>query len=271
MSLANLKASKLIDDSDLTEHLYNIKTRGYSLIHNFLNEDSCQVLKKTMCNSIEKYQPTKSSLRSFHDKYQIHDLINTDINYGYLLEDPRLQQLISPFLGDCWIMYAATSSSIPPGGVNYASRLHVDSPRFSKDYIFNMGLIWTLDDYTAENGALKILPGSQNCEKIPTLDFFEKNSTQIICKSGTLLVFNARTVHKTCVNESINWSHSMTLNACRSFMKQRIDWVRFIPEHISSKLNLQARRLIGFDTRLPTSLEEFFVPEEERLYKSNQG
>ena len=30
-------------------------------------------------------------------------------------------------------------------------------------------------------------------------------------------------------------------------------------------------RLIGFDTRLPTSLEEFFLPEERRLYKPGQG
>jgi hypothetical protein len=53
-------------------------------------------------------------------------------------------------------------------------------------------------------------------------------------------------------------------------MKQRMDWVRFIPSKISDQLNTQARRIIGFDTRLPSSLEEFFLPENERLYKANQ-
>jgi hypothetical protein len=50
-----------------------------------------------------------------------------------------------------------------------------------------------------------------------------------------------------------------------------MDWVRFIPDEISNQLNQSARRIIGFDTRLPTSLEEFFLPEEQRLYKPNQG
>jgi hypothetical protein len=54
-------------------------------------------------------------------------------------------------------------------------------------------------------------------------------------------------------------------------MKQRVDWVRFIPQAISGALNGQARRIIGFDTRLPTSLDEFFVPDDQRLYKPNQG
>jgi len=28
--------------------------------------------------------------------------------------------------------------------------------------------------------------------------------------------------------------------------------------------------LIGFDTRVPTSMEEYLLPEEQRLYKANQ-
>jgi hypothetical protein len=53
-------------------------------------------------------------------------------------------------------------------------------------------------------------------------------------------------------------------------MKQRMDWVRFVPKEIVEQLNEQARRIIGFDTRLPTSLDEFFVSDSERLYKPNQ-
>ena len=194
-----------------------------------------------------------------------------DINFAKLLEDHRLQQLVAPHLGKHWIMYAMTSSSIPPYGENYAARLHVDCPRFHPGYIFNMGMIWALDDYTVDNGALKILPGSQHSDISPRFDFFEENAVQVLCKAGSLILFNAKTYHRTCINNTNEWSHSMTLNACRSYMKPRMDWVKFIPQNISNQLNEQARRLIGFDTRIPSSLEEFFVPEELRLYKANQG
>jgi ectoine hydroxylase-related dioxygenase (phytanoyl-CoA dioxygenase family) len=261
----------LYSQDDIQDHYYNITTRGYSIFESFLNLKECEILKVSMMTALGNYKPLDDIERSVLDKHQIHDLIVSDINYARLLEDQRIDQLIAPFLGESWIMYAATSSSIPPHGKNYASRLHVDSPRFYPGYIFNMGVIWALDDYTVENGALKILPGSQHSDTTPSLEYFENNSTQLQCPAGTLIVFNAKTFHRTCDNTTDNWNHSMTLNACRSFMKQRFDWVRFISEDISCQLNPLAKRLLGYDTRLPTSLNEFFLPEDQRLYKANQG
>lgn len=271
MSELSFRNRVIYSESEIGQHQYNILTRGYSAFEGFLTQDECNVLKSGMEFGLANYQPRENIERSILDKFQIHDLFISDINYARLLEDPRIDQLIAPFLGDSWIMYAATSSSIPPHGSNYASRLHVDCPRFYPGYIFNMGIIWALDEYTVENGALKILPGSQHSDITPSLDCFEKNASQIICPAGTLLVFNAKTFHRTCDNKTDNWSHSMTLNACRSFMKPRMDWVRFIPENVANRLNPLARRLIGYDTRLPTSLDEFFLPEDQRLYKANQG
>ena len=86
-----------------------------------------------------------------------------------------------------------------------------------------------------------------------------------------MILFDGRVFHRAGDNGTGAWRHALTLNACRSFMKQRFDWVRFIPGRISDGLSPQARRIIGFDTRLPTSLEEFFLPEERRLYKPGQG
>ena len=268
----NLNDKNLLSNEEVEECSYLVRTRGYAIVNNFLNTEEITLLKKIMESAIQEYKPIEGVPRSISDKYQIHDLINRDINYGRLLEDPRLQQLVAPHLGDHWIMYAATSSSIPPHGSNFASRLHVDTPRFQLGYIFNIGIIWTLDDYELNNGgALKILPGSQHSNIKPSLELFEKHCVHAVCKTGSLLIFNAGMYHRTFENSTNEWNHSMTLNACRSFMKQRMDWVRFIPDDISNKLNQQAKRLIGFDTRLPSNLDEFFLPEDQRLYKPNQG
>jgi hypothetical protein len=272
MNQIDLAKRPLISEKEVSEHSYHIQTRGFTLIDNFLTKTETELLKTTMEQAIKDFKPFPGVERSFYDQYQMHDLINRDLNYGRLLEDPRLQQLIAPHLGEHWVMYAATSSSIPPYGKNFASRLHVDCPRYHQGYVFNMGVIWVLDDYELDNGgALKILPGSQHSDTKPELDFFEKHCVHAVCKAGSLLLFNAKVYHRTYENNTDKWNHSMTLNACRSFMKPRMDWVRFVPHEISSQLNAQARRLIGFDTRLPTSLEEFFLPEEQRLYKANQG
>ncbi|MEZ5224997.1 MAG: hypothetical protein R2743_26135 [Ilumatobacteraceae bacterium] len=63
----------------------------------------------------------------------------------------------------------------------------------------------------------------------------------------------------------------MTINACRSYMRQRFDYPRMIGPEIASSLSPVLRRLLGYDVRVPTSLEEYYLPEDQRLYKANQG
>jgi ectoine hydroxylase-related dioxygenase (phytanoyl-CoA dioxygenase family) len=259
-----------LSNESLEGHLFNMKTLGYNVIKNYYTLDFCNALKNALEKEVENYIPFDASERSLLDRYHMHDLLNKNIVFGKTLEDERLQKLIAPILGDWWIMYAHTSSSLPPKGNNYGSRIHVDCPRFIPNYVTNVGIIWALDDFTLENGATHVLPGSHNTEQIPTEEFFNENNVRLTCKAGDLIVFNARLWHAAGINSTDKYRHALTMNVCRPYMKQRMDWVRFIFSEISDQLNSQARRIIGFDTRLPSNLEEFFLPENNRLYKANQ-
>ena len=241
---------------------------------NGLNLDLFMTTSEDILNTYAKYSADKGAIcvegvMGLFDGARKSEGSTAEV--AKLLEDERLDKILSQLLGEYWIMYAFTGSSCPPNGTNYGGRVHVDCPRWIENYTTNVGVIWALDDFTVENGGTKVLPASHHADFIPTKEYFEKNAIQVECKKGSLIIFNARVVHSTGFNETENWRHALTMNACRSYMKQRMDWVRFIPNEISDKLNQRARRIIGFDTRLPTSLEEFFLPEEQRLYKPNQG
>jgi ectoine hydroxylase-related dioxygenase (phytanoyl-CoA dioxygenase family) len=134
-----------------------------------------------------------------------------------------------------------------------------------------MGVMWALDDFLAQNGATEVLPGSHASPLEPAAEFFERHKVVLTAAKGAMIVFNARLFHRSGVNRTQEWRHALTMNACRSFMKQRMDWVRFVPREIAAALNAQGRRLLGYDTRLPTSLEELYLPEDQRLYKPGQG
>jgi ectoine hydroxylase-related dioxygenase (phytanoyl-CoA dioxygenase family) len=255
---------------DLSEHHYALATLGYAVVPDALPLDFCGHLRRLLQQAVDAYVPA-SSERSKLDRYLMHDLLCQDAAFAALLEDPRLQQLLSPILGEHWILYAFTSSSLPPGETNYGHRLHVDSPRFIPGYPTNMGVMWALDDFQAQNGATEVLPGSHASPQEPTPEFFARHKVVVTAAKGSVIVFNARLFHRSGVNQTREWRHALTMNACRSFMKQRMDWVRFVPREIAIGLNAQGRRLLGYDTRLPTSLEELNLPEGERLYKPGQG
>ena len=253
------------------EHAYALQTRGYNVVPGFLDPAHCERLKGSLQKALDEYGARAGSERSVQDRYLMHDLVCRDLEIARLLDDPRLQPLVAALLGEHWIMYAFTSSSVPPGGTNYGRRVHVDSPRHLANYATNVGIIWALDAFTRESGGTEVLPGSHNSPEAPTEDYFERNCVPLECPQGSLIVFQARLFHRSGINRSQRFRHALTLNACRSYMKQRMDWVRFVPRPIADALGPQGRRLIGYDTRLPATLDEFFVPDEQRLYKPNQG
>ena len=242
------------------EFNYKMTTVGYAVFENFLSIDKCNILKKIIEDELNYYKFSEHTERAYFDRHHLHDLICKYLDVVKLLEDEHLDKLLAQLLGEYWIMYAFTGSSCPPNATNYGGRIHVDCPRWIENYTTNIGVIWTLDDFTTENGGTKVLPASHHADYIPTKEYFDKNSVQFEFKKGSLIIFNARVVHSTGFNMTKNWRHALTMNACRSYMKQRMDWVRFIPHEISNKLNQTARRIIGFDTRLPTNLDELFLP-----------
>lgn len=248
---------------------YQLETVGYAVYPNLLSDSKCDELKELLQKSIQEYNDNGTE-RSKQDRYHIHDLLTKNREFGELLEDATLDKLVSLLLGDYWIMYAFTSSSLPPNETNFGGRLHVDSPRLIDKYPTNVGVIWALDAFTLDNGCTKVLPASQHSLIIPNEELFDKYCVPVVCNKGDLIIFNARVWHKAGFNQTDNWRHSLTMNCCRPFMKQRMDWVRFIPKEFANSLNSQARRIIGYDTRLPVNLEEMFVEESERLYKGGQ-
>jgi ectoine hydroxylase-related dioxygenase (phytanoyl-CoA dioxygenase family) len=178
--------------------------------------------------------------------------------------------LISPFhaiLGEGCIVYAYTSSSMPPNKVNYSGRIHVDCPRLIPGYITNMGATILLDDFTEENGATWYLPNSHSLRDQPEEAYFYANAQRVIAPAGSVWFFNARVWHAGGNNATNRWRHALTINMGRPWMKQRLDIPRAMAHLDLSELSPGARQKLGFDAQVPASYDEYYVPPAQRKYK----
>jgi len=55
------------------------------------------------------------------------------------------------------------------------------------------------------------------------------------------------------------------------YIKQQIDYVRALGDEVVLCQASQTQQLLGWYTRVVTSLDEFYRPEAERLYRKGQG
>lgn len=205
------------------------------------------------------------------DKGMVHNCMVRGRHMAALLDNPVLNEYLTAVLSDTCIVYAYQSSSLGPKQGNYGSRVHVDSPRFIPGYSTNMGVLLALDDFTEDNGATYYLKGSHLLESPPTEEEFYANATRALCQAGDMVIFHGRLFHAAGRNETDRTRHSLTINVCRSYMRQRFDFARLVPQDVIDSLGENGKRLIGMNVRMPTSLAEFYLPPEQRLYKPNQG
>ena len=156
---------------------------------------------------------------------------------------------------------------MPPGGVNYSTRIHVDCPRLIEGYVTNMGVTILLDDFTVDNGATWFLPGSHTRAAMPTEDEFYGQARRVVAPAGSAVFFNARLWHAGGVNMTSAWRHALTINVCRAYMKQRIDIPRAIAGMDLTAISDKVKQKLGFFAQPPASLDEYYLPAEQRSYR----
>lgn len=247
-----------------------IRDRGFAVVPGLLDEATVATMKEELHRAaLEDLAAWEG--RDYPDAWMVHNLMVRHPVFAEFLENPVLHAYLSPLLGDTCILYAYTSSSMPPSGSNFSHRVHVDSPRLIPGYWTNVGVMVALDDYTEENGATRFLPHSYERWEPPSLEEFMAESEQTFPRAGEAVIFNARTWHMGGANRTDTPRHAITLNVCRSYMRQRFDYPRLVGPETLDHVGEVGRRFLGFNVRMPATLEEYYLPEEERLYKAGQG
>ena len=257
------------DADEIRDFLGALDRDGFAVVPRIVDAADAAELRAALAAAIESYP--HRDFAGGRDVGMVHALMLWGRPFEKLLTNPRLRGFLSAVLGETCVLYAYTSSSMPPHGRNYSARIHVDCPRFIPGYVTNVGVTLMLDDFTEESGATYLLPGSHRLPDAPSEDDFFEGAVRAVGRTGDAILFNGRTWHRGGENRSDAWRHAATLNVCRSYMKQQFDWVRLVPREIVDRNPASFRQFLGYDVRVPTSLDEFYVPEASRLYKANQG
>ena len=252
--------------SDLQTFAQSIRDDGYCIVENVLTPEFTLQTKKELGIAIEKEMEYHGT-----SDYSDYGMVLLCSLYGgnfiKLFDNTRLTDRIEAVLGEGSIVYAYTSSSMPPGKTNYSRRIHVDSPRIIPGYITNLGVTVALDDFTEDNGATFFLPKSHTLEEPPTEEYFYKHAKRFIAKAGSVWFFNARIWHAGGDNKTSQWRHGLTLNMCRPYMKQRIDIPRAMANMDLSSVSEKALQKLGFLAQTPANYDEYYVAPEKRKYR----
>ena len=244
----------------------SILKEGFFLAKGLISNNLVMDLRSELMFAINKETEFHKTIN-----HQDHGMVLLCVKYGgsflKLFDIPELMAPFNEILGDGCIVYANSSSSLPPNSGNFSSKIHVDSPRIIKEYKTTLMSLILLDDFTEENGATFYLPGSHCRVDPPGQQEFYQKAKRLVAPSGSVFFWDPRIWHSGGINHTGYWRHAITIVMCRSFMKQRLDIPKILEVADVEVTSDAARQKLGFNCRVPESYEEYYAPLHLRKFK----
>lgn len=195
------------DDTLSREEKRRLDEDGYLTLSNMLSEDEVRAFANRLDEFLEE-EGDQAGIEVHQEKgtARLANLVNKDPMFEICFTHPRLLAAMVHVLGPELKLNSLNSRAALPGAG--LQGLHSDwgSPVAPGDYyICNSG--WLLDDFTAENGATRIVPGSHRREMRPQ-DVLEDavatqpDEIQALAPAGSVLVFNSHLWHGGALNKT---------------------------------------------------------------------
>ena len=163
------------------------------------------------------------------------------------------------------------STTEPRAREHFQTSFHQDFRRHLNGYVASVNTFLAIDDFTSDNGATLLVPGSHQRAQPPDREVMEATAAPALCPAGSMIVFDSTLWHAAGINLSGSDRLAVNQQFTRSFIKPQIDYVRALGDDAVLRQRPRTQQLLGWYTRVVTSLDEYYVPAEERLYRSGQG
>jgi ectoine hydroxylase-related dioxygenase (phytanoyl-CoA dioxygenase family) len=151
------------------------------------------------------------------------DLLNDAEVWQRVAVLPEVLAVLSGVLGDGFLLSTMGTAIVGPG--EQAQPIHVDDgvyqfPRPHPNLVCNT--MWALDDFTVENGATVVVPGSNNWDHDPRPgEAFE--STRLVMPAGSIAFVVGTCFHGAGENRSGRDRRALTINYCKGSMRQQVN------------------------------------------------
>ncbi len=165
---------------------------------------------------------------------------------------PRLLQYVRYVLGPSIKLSSLHARSVDPHG-DRGQPLHADMSAVADErgpWVCNT--LWMLDDFTADNGALRVVPGSHRFGRLPAeclADPLADHADQFLVtgRAGSVVVVNAHTWHAGTVNRTDRPRTALHAFYCRRDKPQQQYQKRLLSPQVRQSLSAELRDLLALD------------------------
>lgn len=230
---------------------------GCIAIENVLDSDELVRLKKELDPHFEK---TPNCSGDFYGRAtkRVSSLIAKSTLCRQMTIHPVVLAVMDEFLlKGCGQYQLNLTQAIRIGAGEPQQLMHPDDPLFPYVHPGHEAMIncmWAVDDFTAENGATNVVPGSHKWERvglIPERVPKPDEITQGVMPAGSVLIYFGSLLHCGGANRTEKARTGVVLSYCQGWLRQSENHYLAVPLELAKTLPARLQRLLGYFVHEP--------------------
>ncbi len=237
----------MLSEKEVRSHVDRIRDDGYAVIERAASSDLVERLRQTL-ELIEREHNLGFAKTSFEGFKTVR--INNLLTYDELFWEVPLHENVLPVVEGVLDRECLLSSfcSLILGPGQEAQPIHEDTqliPLPRPHIPITINAIWALSDFTAENGATRIIPGSHKFDHAP--EYGKDYETMIATMpAGSVMLFDSALWHGGGANLSDHRRFAFSCAYCWGWMRQQENLQLGIPRETAKRFPRRLQELCGY-------------------------
>lgn len=233
---------------------------GYAVLDSFVNRETLERIRHRVEELYElEGENAGAEFRKEPGARRLANLVDKGEIFERLIAMPRILELVGHVLGTRFKLSSFNARSANPHS-NEAQPLHCDAGALPDENGFWVcNTIWLLDDFTAENGATRVVPGSQRWTKLPQQALADPaaphpDEVLVLAPAGSVVVMNTHAWHGGTANRTALDRRALHAFYCRYDKPQQQYQKALLRPETQARLSPELRRLLALDDPLNDEL-----------------
>jgi ectoine hydroxylase-related dioxygenase (phytanoyl-CoA dioxygenase family) len=276
--MAVIKSLSASEANWVTRAMQLLETDGVLVVESIISTDDCASLKASALRALQsvKSEIGLERLKRAGESGVIRFPLQFDDAFEILLDRVDVLSLVEGFLDQhaiCHLMNAIVLETTKESGPNdeelFQSQYHRDFPRCFGGKPLSINSFFCLSDFSEQNGATRFLLGSHQQQDLsPPVGRFQ--TVSVTAPVGSVIVFDSTIWHAGGKNSTDAVRVGVNVQWTYHWIKQQLDIPRLLGAN-RQRISSENQKRLGLHSQVVDSLQNYYVAQDERLYKSGQG
>lgn len=226
---------------------------GFTVLDNYMGSGFLDAMRARVDELFaEEGAAAGSEFKTEENARRLANLVDKGEVFRQAIARREMLELVESVLGDDFKLSSLNVRSANPHSAS-VQPFHVDMGLLpdQKGYAV-CNCVWMLDDFTLENGALRVIPGSHNWGKKPQDELanaYAPHPEELLVtgRAGTVVVMNAHTWHGGTANRTGKERRALHSFFCRRDIPQQQYQKRLLRPETQASLTNDLRKILALD------------------------